>query len=215
LKKEGDFMMNLNRLTVTAVALLLGVIGLSSPKANGIAIGEPQAYGQDRGGWDAPPGEWNEVQRRAFHDGIEGARRDADNHRRPDVNNRDEYRNPNVPSEYRHAYREGFRRGYDVGVSHLMSGPGYEMRVAERSWDAPETGWNEMERRGFHDGIEGARKDFDNHRRPDVNNRDEYRHPDVPHEARNAYREGFRRGYDRGVSHLMDDRDHDHDRDHY
>jgi hypothetical protein len=214
-KKEGDFMMNLNRFSIPALVVLLGVTCFSGPKANGLVQGPPQGYGQDRGGWDAPPGEWNEVQRRAFHDGIEGARRDADNHRRPDVNNRDEYRNPNVPSEYRHAYREGFRRGYDVGVSHLMSGSGYEMRVAERSWDAPESGWNEMERRGFHDGIEGARRDFDNHRRPDVNNRDEYRHPDVPHEARSAYREGFRRGYDRGVSHLMGDRGHDHDRDHY
>jgi len=206
-------MMNLNRLTVTGVALLVGVIGLSSPRANGVAIGAPQTYGQDRGGWEAPPGDWNEMQRRGFHDGIEGARRDADNHRRPDVNNREEFRNPDVPSEYRRAYREGFRRGYETGVSHLMNGPGYyEGRAAERPWDSPENGWNEIERRGFHDGIEGARRDYDNHRRPDVNNRDEYRNPNVPHGAREEYREGFRRGYDRGMSHLMGDRDHDRSR---
>ena len=35
----------------------------------------------------------------------------------------------------------------------------------------------EIQRQGFRDGIEGARKDSDNHRRPNVNNRDEYRHP--------------------------------------
>jgi hypothetical protein len=62
---------------------------------------------------------------------------------------------------------------------------------------------NEIQRRGFHDGIEGARKDAGNHRRPDVNNRDEYRHPHLPPEEREAYREGFRRGYERAMSHLM------------
>jgi hypothetical protein len=52
------------------------------------------------------------------------------------------------------------------------------------------------EHRGFYDGIEGAERDFRNHRRPDVNNREEYRDPDsIPGWARHEYREGFRRGY--------------------
>jgi hypothetical protein len=77
---------------------------------------------------------------------------------------------------------------------------------------------SDIERRGYHDGIEGARRDFENHRRPDVNNRDEYRHPDVPHEARHEYRESFRRGYQRGVEniyqgHYEGHRDHEDDRD--
>jgi len=75
------------------------------------------------GGWDAPPTEFQEIQRRGFHDGIEGARKDFDNHRRPNVNNRDEFRHPNIERAFRRDYREGFRRGYDVGVSHLY-GPG-------------------------------------------------------------------------------------------
>jgi hypothetical protein len=66
----------------------------------------------------------------------------------------------------------------------------------------PPQEFRDIQRQGFHDGIEGARKDFDNHRHPDVNNRDEYRHPHVPPSARDDYREGFRRGYDAGVSHL-------------
>ena len=40
---------------------------------------QPAPYAQDRDrdrDWDAPPREFNEVQRRGFHDGIEGARRD-------------------------------------------------------------------------------------------------------------------------------------------
>jgi hypothetical protein len=80
----------------------------------------PGAYAQGPGGWDAPPQDFqDEMHRQGFHDGIEGARRDFDNHRRPNVNNRDEFRHPNVPRGARHAYREGFRRGYDVGVQHI------------------------------------------------------------------------------------------------
>lgn len=53
-----------------------------------------------------------------------------------------------------------------------------------------------LEQRGFQDGIIGADRDFQNHRRPNVNNRDEYRDPDaIPGWAQHEYREGFRRGY--------------------
>jgi hypothetical protein len=80
----------------------------------------PSAYAQ--GGWDTPPAEFREVQRQGFHDGVEGARKDFDNHRAPDVNNRDEYRHPKVPRSDRADYREGFRRGYDVAMNHMMGG---------------------------------------------------------------------------------------------
>ncbi len=212
-------MMNLNRITVPAILLFLGITAVVTPCAKGLTQGPPPpgygqgGYGQDRGGWDAPPGELNEVQRRGFHDGIDGARRDFDNHRQPDVNNRDEYRYPNIDPGLREAYREGFRRGYQVAMSHLMGGPGGPMRPPEIRWDAPLPEWNDFQRRGFHDGMDGARKDYENHRRPDVNNRDEYRHPNVPRGTRRAYREGFQRGYERAMSHLMGDRDHYHDRD--
>jgi hypothetical protein len=52
-------------------------------------------------------------------------------------------------------------------------------------------------------GIEGTRKDVENHLHPDVNNRDEYHYPDVPHDMRKAYRDAFRRGYEQAMSHLM------------
>ncbi len=68
----------------------------------------------------APPAKFNDIQRRGFHDGIEGARKDVDNHRRPDVNNRDEYRHPHVSPEMRRAYREAFRRGYQQAMSHMV-----------------------------------------------------------------------------------------------
>ncbi len=82
----------------------------------------PQGYGQ-QGGWDAPPQEYqNDITRKGFHDGLEGARKDYENHRQPNVNNRDEYRHPDVPHGARHDYRMAFRRGYDVGVQHMMNG---------------------------------------------------------------------------------------------
>jgi hypothetical protein len=78
----------------------------------------PPGYEQ-HGDWENTPPEFREVQQRGFHDGIEGARKDFGNHRPPDVNNRDEYRNPHVDRADRRAYREAFRRGYEVGVQHI------------------------------------------------------------------------------------------------
>jgi hypothetical protein len=111
--------MKLNRLAVPALAIALATPGLV------FAQSYPQpgsGYGQ-AGGWDSPPQEFKDIQRQGYHDGIEGARKDFDNHRRPDVNNRDEYRHPHVPSSARADYRDGFRRGYETATSHLMSGP--------------------------------------------------------------------------------------------
>jgi hypothetical protein len=118
-RKEIE-MMNFSRLAIPALALFLGTTGLVATRAYAAAAGPANpAVSQDRGGWDAPPGELNEIQRRGFHDGIEGAHKDFENHRRPDVENREEYRHPHLPPEEREAYRDGFRRGYRAGVRHL------------------------------------------------------------------------------------------------
>jgi hypothetical protein len=111
--------MNINRLAVTALAVVLAapVLLLAQPYAP-----QPPTYIQGPGGWDVPPQEFRDIQRQGFHDGIEGARKDYENHRRPDVNNRDEYRHPHVPGSERRDYREGFRRGYETGMSHLANG---------------------------------------------------------------------------------------------
>jgi ribosome modulation factor len=81
----------------------------------------PPGYHNDHGGWDSPPSEYQEIGRRAYQDGIEGARKDAENHRKPNVKNRDEYRHPPVSGADRDQYRAAFRRGYDQGVEHLMN----------------------------------------------------------------------------------------------
>lgn len=206
--------MNLNWIRTTAFLGSTAFLLSLSPRTDAAITGhQPSGFAQDRDDWDRPPDAWNDMQRRGFHDGIEGARRDFGNHRRPDVDNREEYRRPDVPPELWGAYREGFRRGYDVAMSHLMGAPDWRAQVPERPWDYAPSEFDELRRQGFQDGIEGARKDFDNHRRPDVENREEYRHPHLPEEQREAYREGFRRGYHAAVEHLMGDHDHDRDRD--
>ena|SRR5579862_1387783 len=73
----------------------------------------------------------------------------------------------------------------------------------QSAWDTPPAEFREVQREGFHDGIDAARKDFDNKRKPDASNRDEYRHPRVAPSAQADYREGFRRGYDAAINHLM------------
>jgi hypothetical protein len=73
--------------------------------------------------WEAPPQEMREFARQGFRDGIQGARRDMENRRRPDVNNRDEFRHPQVPRNVRNDYRMGFRRGYDMAIQRATGGP--------------------------------------------------------------------------------------------
>ncbi len=117
--------MKLARFAAPALALaLLGGTGFAAAQQYG-PQGPPPGYGQGPGGgWDAPPQEFRDIQRQGFRDGIEGARKDVDNHRRPNVNNRDEFRHPNVPGSARRDYRDGFRRGYNVAMQHMLGGGG-------------------------------------------------------------------------------------------
>jgi hypothetical protein len=100
------------------------MLGTQVAKAEGVS---PAGYYANGGQepWSEPPGEYrDDVARKGFHDGIEGARRDAQNHRQPNVNNREEYRHPDVSGRDRRTYREAFRRGYETGVQNLMYGRG-------------------------------------------------------------------------------------------
>jgi len=80
--------------------------------------------------------------------------------------------------------------------------PGYFLD--EGGWDQPPAEFRDVQRQGFHDGIEAARHDFDHHRHADAGDHEEYRHPHVDHAMRDDYREGFRRGYDVAMHHLTD-----------
>jgi hypothetical protein len=197
LRRKENEIMKIYRIALPALALFV--------TAAGLGIGAKLAAAQDRD-WQAPPRELNESQQRGFHDGIQGARKDFENHRQPNVENRDEYRRPELPPELREAYRDGFRRGYQAGVDHL-----YNAQPAQQPPPPPPpvAGWqgiwenrqfNDLERRGFEDGRRGAQKDVENHRRPDFTNRDEYRDPHLPPEAAEQYRAGFRRGYEEQIA---------------
>ena len=103
-----------------ATALLLMGSGMATAQyaQQGPPPPPPQAYGQE--GWEQAPPEFRAAQQRGFRDGIQGARKDFDNHRPPNVNNRDEFRNPKfIAPPDRRDYRMGFRRGYEVAVQHI------------------------------------------------------------------------------------------------
>lgn len=199
-----------------------------SAAASGLQpYGAPQEGYYPNEPWAVPPTQWQAAQQKGFRDGVRGAHKDAENHRPPNVENRDEFRRPDrddIPGGDVAAYREGFRRGYWAGVRHLMgyyNGPNpyaeqnYNQQYGpppppqqgyypQEQWAAPPGEWQAVQQRGFRDGIRGAYKDAQNHRQPDVNNRDEYRHPDdVRGPDRHLYREAFRRGYWTGVRHMM------------
>jgi hypothetical protein len=82
----------------------------------------PPRYGMR--GWDAPPGELRDFERRGYLDGVQGAERDLQTHRIWNVNNRDEYRHPAVPGNVRGDYRDGFKKGYYAAVQHFQGMPG-------------------------------------------------------------------------------------------
>ena len=82
----------------------------------------------------------------------------------------------------------------------------------EHAWDEPPEELRDVQRKGFHEGVEAARHDFDRHNHKDADDHDMYKHPPVERELRNDFREGFRRGYSVAMDHLRDEhRDHDHD----
>lgn len=78
-----------------------------------------------------------------------------------------------------------------------------EHRDRDDAWDAAPRGYTDIQLRGYRDGIDGAQKDYGNHRRPNPNNRENYKHPhDVPHDLDRDYRTAFREGYRRAFAHL-------------
>jgi hypothetical protein len=113
--------MKLKWIGLSIFALSLALIIPNKANATVALSGAPAAAlaQYHDGGWDSPPGDYRDVQRQGFHDGIEGAHKDFENHRRPDVENRDEYRHPHVSGSAREEYREGYRAGYQKGVEHL------------------------------------------------------------------------------------------------
>ena len=70
-------------------------------------------------------------------------------------------------------------------------------------WDQPPPEFKEMEKRGFHDGVQAAINDYNHHREPDPDRRKEFRDPHVKRSFVEDYRKGFRRGYDDSMRHMV------------
>ena len=117
--------MKKNLIPTAALAIGLAIPGgLLAVQAHAAAANSAAAAVQDHDDqnrdWQRAPDQYNDAQRRGFHDGIEAARRDAESHRRKDADDHRMFKHPPVDRENRDRYREGFRRGYEAGMQHMM-----------------------------------------------------------------------------------------------
>lgn len=85
------------------------------------------------------------------------------------------------------------------------NGKAAAMAAQDHDWDQPPQEFRDVQRRGFHEGIEAARHDVERHRHADADDHETFRHPPVPREDRDAYRDAFRRGYERAMQHMSGD----------
>jgi len=114
--------MKMKAIASSLFALTLAVAGVSLARAQ---QGPPPPAPP---GYDRVPGNYaTDVEKQAYREGIEGARKDRGNGRSPNVNNRDEYRRPdfNVPPRLYRAYQRAFRAGYQRGVQIFYNGRRY------------------------------------------------------------------------------------------
>ena len=70
-------------------------------------------------------------------------------------------------------------------------------------WLQPPPEFKEMQRQGFHAGVQAAIKDYDKHRDPDLERHKEYVHPKVDQSFVPDFRDGYKRGYNDAYKHLV------------
>ncbi len=94
----------------------------------GVAASHAQQGPPPPAGWDRVPNNYTtDIEKRAYREGIDGARKDQGNGRRPSVVNRDEYNRPDfpVPPRMFRTYQRAFRAGYQRGVQMFYGGRRY------------------------------------------------------------------------------------------
>jgi Spy/CpxP family protein refolding chaperone len=94
-----------------------------------------------------------------------------------------------------------------------VSSPAAGYQEGQGRWDEAPSEYREVQRQGFHDGVEAARSDFESRRHKDADDHEMYRHPRVERNLRDDYRHAFREGYSRAMHHMKEER-HDHDEPH-
>ena len=102
----------------------------------------------------------------------------------------------------------GVTSGGLVAKAHAAAIPA-QAQFGEGRWEDAPSEYREVQRMGFRDGIEAARRDFDRHSRKDADDHDSYKHPRVERNLVGDYRSGFREGYSRAMRHLKDEERHD------
>ena len=95
----------------------------------------------------------------------------------------------------------------------LAAGPAMIATAQEGQWEPvePQGQWSDAWHQGFHEGVEAARHDLYNRRHADMDDHQQFKHPDVPHDMRRDFREGFRRGYNMVMQRNNGRRDRDDD----
>ncbi|WP_103933097.1 hypothetical protein [Bryocella elongata] len=121
---------------IPAVALSLGVTRAHAAPAPHALYAE--GAGQDRP-WDAPPAEFDDMNRRAFHDGIDAAQSDFLSGRRMEPGGSPAFKHPPVPKELRDAYRAAFARGYEAARLRSV----YMKEHPGSGWDHDHAHWRQ------------------------------------------------------------------------
>lgn len=83
-----------------------------------------------------------------------------------------------------------------------------------RTWGQAPDSYRDVQRRGYQEGIEAARRDAESGHHRDADDHDVYKHPPVDRRDRSAFRDAFRQGYSDGMRHMNDNgsrRHHDDD----
>jgi len=88
----------------------------------------------------------------------------------------------------------------------------------DQDWERPPDDYRDAQRQGFHEGIEAARRDWNERRHKDADDHRMYKHPPVDRQFAGDFRDGFRRGYSVAMDHMRngdrDRRHHDDDEHH-
>lgn len=78
-------------------------------------------------------------------------------------------------------------------------------------WQQPPQEYGDIQRQGFHAGIEAARHDLDHGMSPDPGRHADFRRPQAPPRQREDFRRGFRHGYEVAYQHRGEWDSHHHD----
>ena len=92
--------------------------------------------------------------------------------------------------------------GLAVTPAPMYAAPAGAQNGLTLPWLQPPPEFREMQRQGFHAGVQAAVKDFDRHKDPDLERHKEYVKPKVDRSYVPDWRDGYKRGYNDAYKHL-------------